>query len=390
MENLNTSAMLAWAEYTTGLSDWGGEEFREPFELLVRAINEEARLNAQGLARARQHLQQRLCQRLSLFDDRKLRPEIVAQRIDRPLFVVGLPRAGTTYTHALLGADPANAAPLGWQLMLPSPPPNDPAIDHASAIREAQAIVDYQGWSSPQVKSAHDYGAIMQPEECYRAFELSFHTMSFTGAWNIPSYFAALATRDSTPAYEIHKKVLQALQVGVEGRRWMLKAPEHTTQLEALLKVYPDAMLVQNHRDPSRVIASVMSLYRMYQSLSTDHVPEVTREFTLTFMRSFAQAQEQLIRIRKDPEVNRHFIDVSYLDLERDPLAVMKRIYALAGMPFNEVSSKAISGWIETNRKGRHGKHRYRLADISVTQEEIHGMFQRYIEHFNIELEPAA
>src|SRR5690606_9944498 len=132
------------------------------------------------------------------------------------------------------------------------------------------------------------------------------------------------------PAYRIHKMTLQALQLGAENRRWVLKAPEHTTQLDSLLKVYPDAMLVQNHRDPAKVMASLVSIITGLRNLSTDNKVELTREFVLMQMQAFADAQEQLIGIRKNPELNRHFIDIHYLDLERNPLGVMEYIYARA------------------------------------------------------------
>lgn len=387
MDKLDAAEMLAAAEQTTGLTDWGEDEFREPFELLVWSINEEASLNEIGLVRARNRLQQRLCQRLKLFEDRKRRPEIAAQKIERPIFVAGMPRAGTTYTHALLGADPANVAPLGWQLTVPSPPPNDPAIDHEPAIREAQAIDDEQGWSSPHIRAMHDFNPL-HPEECARAIEFSFHAHWFLGYWNMPSYFVALPTRDGTPAYEIHRKVLQALQVGVGGRRWVLKAPDHTTQLDSLFKIYPDAMLVQNHRDPAKVMASLMSIISGLRNLYTEPT-YVTREFALGFMQAFADGLQGLIRIRQNPEIDRRCIDVHYLDLERDPLAVMRRIYSRTSMTYDDASEKAISRWIATNRKGKHGKHQYSLADVNVTKEETRSIFNNYIEYYNIELEVA-
>ena len=387
MLKLDGVAMIAEAERSTGLNDWGGDEFRAPFDRLIRSINEESALNQLGYERAVKRIQQRLNERLRLFEERKRRPEITQQKIERPVFVVGLPRAGTTYTHALLGADPGNIAPIAWQLFIPTPPPNDPAIDHSAAIREAQEIVEYQGWNNQHIKALHDYNAL-HPEECARIFEMTFHNLALVGYWNIPSYMMAL-DYDCTPAYELHKKVLQALQIGVEGtKRWVLKSPEHTPQLESLLKVYPDAVLVQNHRDPSKVMASLASIISGLQKLSTDQAPEISRPFVLGLMQAFAAGQDALIKLRKNPEVDKHFIDVSYLDLERNPLAVMQRIYERADMRFDEAAKKGISNWVETHRKGKHGKHRYSLNSVSVTQAEAHEMFRHYLDHFNIELEP--
>jgi hypothetical protein len=389
MFQLNAATMIAEAERLTGLGDWGGGEFRAPFERLIRSINEESALNALGYERTVSRIQQRLNERLRLFEERKRRPEIAEQKIERPVFVVGLPRAGTTYTHALLGADPGNIAPIGWQLFVPTPPPNDPAIDHSAAIREAQEIVEFQGWNQQHIKALHDYNTL-HPEECARIFEMTFHNLALVAYWKIPGYMMAL-DYDCTPAYELHKKVLQALQVGVQGtKRWVLKSPEHTTQLESLLKVYPDAMLVQNHRDPSKVMASLASIMSGLQKLSTDQAPEISRPFMLGLMQALASGQERLIQLRQNPEIDKHFIDVSYLDLERNPLAVMQRIYERTDMPFNQAAKDGISHWVETHRKGKHGKHGYSLKSVSVTQAEVHAMFRNYLERFEIELEPEA
>lgn len=385
MNKLDAAAMIARAEKTTGLSDWGGDEFREPLALMVNAINEEGHLNADGYVRAEKRILQRLVQRLKVIEDRKLWPEIAEQKIVGPVMVVGLPRAGTTYTHSLLGADPANIAPLGWQFMVPSPPPNMPTIDHSAQIREAQAIEEEQLWTRPDIRALHDFNPL-HPEECNRALEMTFHSMSYMGYWNMPSYFVEL-TRDATPAYEFHKKVLQACQLGATGSRWVLKAPEHTTQLPSLFNVFPDAMLVQNHRDPAKVMASLVSIMSGLRNLSTDDKIKMTREYVLMQMGAFATAQEQLIELRKDSAINSRFIDVHYLDLERDPLGVMENIYRRTGMDFNQRAQQGIRNWIETNRKGKHGKHKYSLADVGVTADEVHEMYKNYLDYFHIEHE---
>jgi hypothetical protein len=134
MTHLDAAEMINDAERVTGLTDWDGDAFRQPFSILINSINEEAELHELGFARAHQYLSLRLEQRLRMVQDRKRRPEISNQVIDRPIFVVGLPRAGTTYLHTLISRNPATLAPLHWQLLAPSPPPNDRSIDHTTSI----------------------------------------------------------------------------------------------------------------------------------------------------------------------------------------------------------------------------------------------------------------
>jgi len=382
---LDADRMIATAVAATGLHDWGGEEFRAPFSSLVRALNEEAALNEVGRARAHHWLQLRLEQRLRMVEDRRRRPEISRQVIDRPVFVTGLPRAGTTYLHALLATDPANLAPRLWQLLRPSPLANDPALDHSAQIHAGRDFLGFMGWNTPEMLKMHDFDA-EAPEECFFAFEFCFISMGFIGYWHIPSYMPVLAG-DFAPAYAMHRNVLQALQVGAENRRWVLKAPEHTTHLRELFAAYPDATLVQNHRDPSTVIASVLSLLTANHRLFTDRPPHINRDFALGFMQVFAAGLEYAIRLRDDPALAGRVVDVHYRDLVRQPLAVVERIYAHAGMTFTSEAHATVQRLIDARRQNRHGKHRYRLTDYGLTADDVRSIFKTYIERYDIELE---
>lgn len=385
MTRLNAEHMIASAEAATGLSDWGGDEFRQPFETLVRSINDEASLNPLGIERSRTWLLARLSHRLRLFEDRKRYPLIQSQNIEKPIFVTGLPRAGTSYTHALLASDPSNVAPLLWQWYTPSPPPNLPNTNSEAAIQAIEEFMAFQGWKSPRVMATHEHNALA-PEECSFGFELSFVNLNFTGYWNIPSYNSVLAG-GFVPAYRMHKKLLQAMQLGAEGRRWILKAPEHITHLDALLAEYPDAVVVQNHRDPAKVIASVLSVITTLHDLYSDVVQPIDREYALNFMKMFAAGLGHVAKMRKAPGMDARFFDVHYLQLERDPVSVMRKIYAHAGMPFTDASLRSITAWIETSRKGKHGKHRYSLADYGLTQDDVWAAFGDYLNAFDIERE---
>ncbi|MGE0387196.1 MAG: sulfotransferase [Gammaproteobacteria bacterium] len=384
-QSLDPGALMAEAERLTGLADWGGDDFRWPFERLASAIRDQAQLSDIGRVRARYWLLHRLCQRLKLFDDRKRHPAIADQRVERPIFVTGLPRAGTTYTHALLGVDPAHVAPALWQWMSPSPPPNLPGVDHSNAIRDTERFIEVLGWNNPAILATHDLHA-RGVEECQFGFELSFVTMEFTGSFQIPGYLEVLAAGFG-PAYRIHRKVLQAMQIGAEGRRWVLKAPEHVTHLEALFEEYPDAFIVQNHRDPAKVMASLLSVVANLQSQFTERAMKVDRNMALHFMSEYARSLAHVVQMRSDPAMNARFVDIHYLDLERRPLETMRRIYEHAQAPLSDAAVAAMRGWIETNRKGKHGKHRYRLADYGLTQEEVRAAFASYLRAFDIETE---
>ncbi|TAL03193.1 MAG: sulfotransferase [Rhodospirillaceae bacterium] len=386
---LNSQELIEAAERKTSLADWDGEEFRRPFGILVDAINEEAGLHPLGRARAHQWLQLRLEQRLRMVEDRKRRSEICEQQIDRPTFLIGFPRAGTTYLHTLLSLDPATIAPLFWQLSLPSPPPNDPACDQSGSIHRIQDMLEYQGWLTPEIARTHHHAADL-PEEDFFGFEYSFVSTGFMGFFDIPSYVAQVVAGDFSVAYAWHRRVLQALQVGTKGRRWMLKAPEHTMHVETLLAAYPDALLVQHHRDPSKVMASVFSVLSACRGNYTDRVQRLSKEQARDFMLMYANGIEHAMELRNIPAVECRFLDIHYRDLERDPVACVRRVYDHAGLTFAAEADAAVGRWVVDNRKGKHGKHRYLLAEYGLTQNEVRAAFARYIDRFRVEFEGEA
>jgi hypothetical protein len=387
--SFDEARLIAEAERETGLSDWGGARFRRPFGILVRALNEEAGLNPIGRERARQWLALRLSQRLRMIEDRKRRPEIAAQTIDRPVFLVGFPRAGTTYLHTLLSLDPGNISPLYWQINRPSPPPNDPAIDHRAAIEDADALLESQGWTAPEFQGAHRLTAEL-PEEDYLAFEYSFVSTGFMGFFDVPSYVAEVIAGDFLPAYEWHKRVLQALQIGTQGRRWMLKAPEHTLHIPTLLEIYPDALFVHHHRDPAKVMASVFKLLSVCRSFYSDRPQGMTPAQARGFMQMYAKGIENMIQLRDDLALNARFLDIQYLDLERKPLACVRRVFEHSGLAFTPDAQAKVAAWIGDNRKGKHGKHQYLLADYGLHEDEVREAFAAYMDRFDVEKEAAA
>jgi hypothetical protein len=356
--------------------------------VLVDSAEREADLTALGRERFGAWLMLRLEQRLKMIEDRKRRPEISAQKIEKPVFLFGFPRAGTTFLHTLLSIDPGNVSPTYWQLNQPSPPPNDPAIDHSASIQRMKHSLDFQGWTHPEMQAMH-FMAPELPEEDFLAFEYSFVSTGFIGFVNVPSYIHKVVGGDFSEAYKWHRIVLQALQVGVEGRRWMLKAPEHSLHVDTLLQEYPDALLVQHHRDPSKVMA-VFSVLTAYRSLYCDGVTAIGEEEARAFMHMYAAGVSHALKTRRDKALDDRFLDIHYLDLERDPLGCVRRVYDHAGLPFTQATEQRLDNWVSQNRKGKHGKHRYLLSDYGLQQAEVHEAFADYIDEFNVELEGSA
>jgi len=381
------AAMMSHAEQTTGLSDWGDDDFRAPLSILLNSLNEEARLEDQGWMRTKHHLDNVLAYRLRIFHDRKHYPGIAEQEIRQPLFITGLPRAGTSYLNAMLCCDPRNLAPRHWQMWCPSPPANDPSIDHSPQIERAREMMAFEGWQDPDLRRKHSYDP-MQAEEDLHIHEFSFITTAFGFFWDVPSYSAFVWPSDHGPAYRIEKLVLQTMQYGTRNRQWVLKTPDHLSQIQSLLSVFPDARIVINHRDPSKVLSSTISLLAAHRHQFGNRPFTNARTFATGLVEALAASMERLVELRTDPQLNEHFVDVNYLELESAPLQQVERIYASFGMTLLDSTRESLRRYVAENRKGKFGAHRYTLAETGLHRDEISSRFRSYIDHFGISEEP--
>ena len=256
---LNDEAMLDAVRRKTHLDDFGAEDFRGPLKLLLKSLEHEAGLSWLGRILARYDVCALLANRLRLIRDRSLYPEIAAGRIASPLFVAGLPRTGSTLLHHLLAQDPNNRVLRAWEVLAPSPPPAPSSESTDPRIAAARRQFRWFDRIAPEFKTIHPLGAEL-PLECIAPLADSFVSSRFNTNYRVPSYQAWFEQQDQRPAYEFHRAILQHLQARFPGARWVLKAPTHLWNLDALFATYPDAVVVQTHRDPATVLASVASL----------------------------------------------------------------------------------------------------------------------------------
>lgn len=383
--------MLAAAEAQTGLADWGGEElfeadFRRLFAALVRSLEEEARLHDAGHAGARRRLEELLAARLEFVADRGRWPQIARERIGRPIVVFGLPRAGSTFLHALLAQDPANRSPQTWEMMFPSPPPQRERYgdDSEPRIARCDATLRAQGLMSPELLALHPRGA-RQPEECHYLMELGLLGDNLTAGWRVPGFNKLRGELDGGSAYRVHRMVLQHLQFRCRGERWVLKNPGHLFHLEQLLAVYPDALLVQTHRDPAKVIPSVAALVlAMRRAASDDPLP--AEKFALGNLLAFARGLDEAIGFRRRPGMEARFFDVHFTQLVREPLETVRALYRHFGLALGEEAEGRMREWLRAgageNRPGRHTLEQYGL-DAEVIDRHFGG----YIAHHRVRLE---
>ncbi|OHT19992.1 sulfotransferase family protein [Edaphosphingomonas haloaromaticamans] len=376
-------ALIAAACEQTGLDDFGGDGFREGLEILCQSLSSEAQLNPFGQMALSGAIHSALSNRLQIADWAKRHPDVSDERIEAPIVVAGLFRAGTTFLTYLLEKDPRHRPLLGWEAGASVPPPTpatlhaDPRID---AARTASAMVDQINPRIRVVQSEEPDG----PTECIAVMNQDFKSLLWEAMANVPAYGEWLAATDHQSAYDYHKRTLQTLQSGGVRGRWSLKSPSHALHLDALTAVYPDACLLIMHRDPVVLCASVCSLITTLTGTfsDADHRRYIADHWTDMLARSVAA-----IDAFRDANPQCRIVDVRYADLATDPIATMRRIYAAFDSDLDGPALSAMEAHVASHPKGRFGRHGYDPAEFGLDAEAIAERFRPYVERYDIPLE---
>ncbi|HXQ20931.1 MAG TPA: sulfotransferase [Candidatus Acidoferrales bacterium] len=379
---LDESTLLARAARRTGLSDFGDSFFREPLRVLLHAFEHEAALNTLGRFIARTDVVRLLENRLRMTNERKRHREIDAGATERPIFIVGLPRTGTTILHELLAQDPMNRVPMTWEVMHPWPPPERTTYDTDPRIAQVEKHFSGVDRLIPNFKAMHPMGAQL-PQECVAMTAHDFASMLFTTTHNVPSYQRWLDESDLRPVYASHRRQLQYLQWRCPAQRWVLKSPGHLWALDALLAVYPDARIVQTHRDPLKVIASLASLVSLLRSMSSDRIDPfaIGAEWTVRLADGLEKATMVRNRLLRDPG---QIFDMQFAELVGNEIAMVRRIYAHFGLKLTSDAEARMQRFLAANPRDKHGAHRYTLADAGLDPAAERQRYAAYQERFGI------
>ena len=337
--------------------------------MLVSSCARDAGLTPRGGKVMRAMLRGALAARLVSEAAWQAHPEYAQVRIDRPLFVTGLPRTGTTALHRLLTADPAHQGLKLWLAEVPQPRPPRATWAADPVFQYIQAGCERHHAEHPEFMGVH-YMAADQVEECWQLLRQSMRSVSWECLAHLPSYSAWLRGQDWTGPYRRHRRNLQLIGLPDAGRRWVLKNPSHLFALDALLRVYPDALVVQTHREPSTAIASVCSLAAQASAgWSTTFTGEVIGRDQLELWASGLE-RFSAERARHDPA---RFFDVHYDDLVADPVGTAEAVYAHFGLPFSGVAADAMRALAAHNTA--RSAHRYTLADFGLTAADVGARF---------------
>jgi hypothetical protein len=376
---LEPEALMAAASEQTGLDHFGDDWFREPLEIVCRAIPVEAGLNAVGRVTAGSSLVNMLANRLRLEDLLRRHPEIEEVPIARPIIIVGLPRTGTTHLHNLLSADPQLRSLPYWESLEPVPetiPPPDPD----PRIERTAMATGFTDVAMPYFKAMHE----MTPEHVHEEVQLQTLTLAsmlLETQWHVPTYRDWWKSTDQTPAYRYLRRALQALQWLRGGERWVLKSPQHLEQFGRLMTVFPDATVICTHRDPVSVTLSFATMASYSARLSIDHPdPKAIGKYWTD------RIQDMLTACVRDRDVlpAEQSLDVRFDDFMADEWGTVERIYEKAEQPFGDETRAALSAYNDNHRRNRFGRVRYDISTFGIDPAERESALADYRERFGV------
>jgi hypothetical protein len=350
----------------------------------LSSVEDEADLTTLGRLSCRETLLRYLENRLRLTDYRKQHPEVAAQVIKRPIFIVGLPRTGTTLLFNLLAQDPANRAPRSWEVEWPVPPPDADTYETDARIRDAKKLFSNLDRLIPTLPAIHEFGAEL-PQECVPINAHEMLSVQFNVTFHAPSYQTWLDQQDWVRSYQFHEKFLQHLQSRHMNERWALKSPAHLPAIDALLRVYPDALIIHTHRDPADVIPSLASLHYAFRCMASDSVDptRVGRNVMDIWSLYLARAVQARQRHRDKPA---QFFDAHFEDTLKDPVALLGRAYDHFGIPLTEEARRRMTSFLAENPRGARGVHRYAREDFRLDLQAIRERFADYCDEFDVPL----
>ena len=377
---LSLDRLVAAARRKTGLHDFGDDWFLGPLEVLVKSINEEARLSSVGTAIQRSRIVSSLSTRLRAERLIRKHPGILEQDLGRIILIAGLQRTATTTLHRLIAADPGIRELSAWEALNPVPLQGEKQGDPRRRIRRAKLADKTIGFLAPDFAAIHPirYDA---PEEEVFLLDLSFMSQSPEAMMRVPGYAAWLERQDHTRAYRYLLTMLKLLHWQRPGKNWVLKTPNHLEHLDVALQVLPKTRVVQTHRDPKKAVASFCSMVAHGRGILSDHVD--TGEIARHWVRKMRRMLERSMMVRNAGNADA-FFDVSYYDLVANPIDEVRATYRHAGIEFTGRAENAAAALAARDVKDRHGRHVYSLNSFGLNAEQIDRHFAFYTRVFRI------
>jgi hypothetical protein len=383
MTELSVDDVMSTAVGQAGCDDFGPDDFVEGLTVLCASANDEAQLSELGQFALQQNVIGGLVNRLRVRDWIRQHPAVLQERIEAPIVVIGMFRAGTTFLSQLLDQDLGNRALLRWEAADSVPPPSSGMYRSGPRVDAANVAIDMLESLNPRMRIVHHEDA-NGPTECITLLGQDFKSLTWEAMANLPSYSNWLSKADYRSAYGYHRTVLQVLQSGGRRGEWTLKSPNHAMALDALTAEYPDARLILLHRDPTVLCASACSLISTLTGTfsDADHAGYIAEHWTQMLTESVDRV-EAFRHAHPDHDI----IDVRYADLVSDPLRTVETIYSACDRELDDQARDAVTAYIGANPKGQFGTHGYRLEDFGLRADDLRYRFSTYVERYGIPVE---
>lgn len=383
---LSSSRILAKARQVSEF-DFRDDMFEDGLERLIHSVKNEARHTMFGKFALRNAVQRSANSRFQVEKAIAENPAILYEAIKEPVFIIGMPRSGTTILQALLYRDAAHRSPLCWECLLPCPAPTPETYRDNPRIDTIRKEFDIMFKLVPDLRMKH-YMAADAPQECVGITALNFCSYQYLAQATLPSYDHWLSNEaDQLQNLRWHKRFLQFLQSGgIRPVRWLLKSPLHLLRLKELFEVYPDARIVMPHREPSRFLASVTSLITSTRSLYTDHHdPAQTGQ---TLVKTWGAYLDGFLSDRQEIGTEDSFVDFHFDDFVGNQMGIVDSIYDRFGWPLDPQSRARMEQFLQEERKDKHGVHSYSLEQFGIARADIDRNFAAYTRFLKALKEP--
>jgi len=348
-------------------------------EVLIDSIKREARVNPFGSLAMKGLLERTLYGRLKMEQVISANPSITKTSIKEPLFIVGMPRTGTSILHALLHEDEAHRSPLAWECLIPYPVPVPETRDDNPSLNVIKKEFGQLFKLVPDLRKKH-YMEYDAPQECIGINMLDFNSFQVLAQLNVPTYLDWFMNHaDRLGTMRFHKRFLQYMESGgIKSERWLLKTPIHMMRMKELFEVYPDAKVIMTHRHPSKVVPSAASLISSVRSIYSNY--EDVEKSGLEQCKMWSDCINRFLRDRKELGKEDQIIDLKFEDFVGDQMGSVKKIYQKFNWNLTKDSESNMMKFLAANPKDKHGVHNYSLEHFGLNEEIINQEYKDYIK----------
>jgi hypothetical protein len=378
---LERDALLSDASKASGLTDFGSPDFEPALAVLLESYAKDSRLTPLGRRLVHDELVGDLIGRLQVVDQLKRNPAIRTSRVGRPIFILGLPRTGSTTLQQMLQQDPDTQVLEYWLGVAPQPRPPRETWEANPNYQQVARVLRLTYEKDPGLRALHDVSAD-GPGECRFVFRHLFMDDSYDHTATLPSYRAWFDGQPMDRVYAWYADVLRLIQQPAPERRWALKYPPHLRCIREIFATFPDACVIHAHRDPARVVPSYASLLANFTAVYEDDVDHFA--IARLSLRLWAERMAKGMRDRAELDREDRFFDLQFREVLEDPVGAVERAFRSFGVPLSDEGRARMRAWHQAHPQGRHGQHGHSADHYGLDRKQMSELFREYRERFGV------